>query len=90
VVFGIVDALRPETSGTYELVAEGGVGRCSPTDAAPELAGTINVLGATYLGGTSFRQLWWSGQVEERSTGALDRADAMLASTPAPWCVVDF
>jgi predicted acetyltransferase len=90
VVFGIVDALRPETSGTYELVAEGGVGRCSPTDAAAELAGTINVLGATYLGGTSFRQLWWSGQVEERSAGALDRADAMFASAPAPWCVVDF
>ena len=90
VVFGIDDPLRPDTSGTYELIAEGGVGRCARTDAAEELAGTINVLGATYLGGTSFRQLWWSGQVEERSPGALDRADAMFASTPAPWCVVDF
>jgi predicted acetyltransferase len=90
VAFEIVDALRPDTSGTYELIAEGGVGRCSPTDAAAELAGTINVLGATYLGGMSFRQLWWSRQVEERSAGALDRADAMFASSPAPWCVVDF
>lgn len=90
VVFGIDDALRPDTSGTYELIAEEGVGRCSPTDAAAELAGTINVLGATYLGATSFRQLWWSGQVDERSAGALDRADAMFSSTPAPWCVVDF
>jgi predicted acetyltransferase len=90
VVFGITDPLRPETSGTFELIAEGGVGRCSPTDAAAELAGTINVLGATYLGGTSFRQLWWSGQVDERSIGTLDRADAMFASTPAPSCVVDF
>ena len=90
VAFEIIDALRPDTSGTYELIAEGGVGRCSPTDAAAELAGTINVLGATYLGGMSFRQLWWSRQVEERSAGALDRADAMFASSPAPWCVVDF
>jgi predicted acetyltransferase len=90
VVFGIADPLRPDTSGTYELIAEGGVGRCVRTDAAEELAGTINILGATYLGGTSFRQLWWSGQVAERSPGALDRADAMFASTPAPWCVVDF
>ena len=90
VVFGITDSLRPEASGNYELIAEAGVGRCAPTDAAVELAGTINVLGATYLGGTSFRQLWWSGQVDERSSGALDRADAMFASTPAPWCVVDF
>ena len=90
VVFGIADPLRPDTSGTYELIAEGGKGRCARSDAAEELAGTINILGATYLGGTSFRQLWWSGQVEERSPGALDRADAMFASTPAPWCVVDF
>jgi predicted acetyltransferase len=90
VVFGIADPLRPDTSGTYELIAEGGKGRCVRSDAAEELTGTINILGATYLGGTSFRQLWWSGQVEERSAGALDRADAMFASTPAPWCVVDF
>ena len=90
VVFGIADPFRPDTSGTYELIAEGGVGRCARSDAAEDLAGSINVLGATYLGGTSFRQLWWSGQVEERSAGALDRADAMFASTPAPWCVVDF
>jgi predicted acetyltransferase len=90
VVFGVTDTLRPDTSGNYELVAEGGVGRCSPTDAPADLAGTINVLGATYLGGTSLRQLWWSGQVHERIPGALDRADAMFASSPAPWCVVDF
>jgi len=90
VVFGITDALRPGASGTYELITEAGVGRCSPTDAAPELVSTINVLGATYLGGMSFRQLWWSGQVDERRSGALDLADAMFAATPAPWCVVDF
>ena len=90
VVFGITDALRPDASGAYELIAEGGVGRCSRTDAAPELVSTINVLGATYLGGMSFRQLWWSGQVDERRSGALDLADAMFAATPAPWCVVDF
>lgn len=90
VVFEISDPLRPDAGGTYELVAEEGMGRCTRTDAAPDLAGTINVLGATYLGGTTFRQLWWSGQVDERSLGALDRVDAMFASSPAPWCVVDF
>jgi predicted acetyltransferase len=90
VVFGIVDPFRPDTSGNYELIVEGGAGRCTQIDGTADLEATINVLGATYLGGTSFRQLWWSGQVEERSAGALDRADAMFASTPAPWCVVDF
>lgn len=90
VVFGITDPFRPETSGTYELIAEVGVGRCTRTDADADLEGTINLLGATYLGGTSFRQLWWSGLIDERSPGTIDRADAMFASSPAPWCVVDF
>lgn len=90
VVFGIVDPFRPDTSGSYELIVKAGAGRCSRTDATADVAGTINVLGATYLGGTSFRQLWWSGLIDERSSGALERADAMFASTPAPWCVIDF
>lgn len=90
VVFGIDDPFRPDSSGNYELSVEGGVGRCSRTDAAADLAGTINVFGATYLGGASFRQLWWSGLIDERSSGALERADAMFTSTPAPWCVFDF
>ena len=41
-------------------------------------------------GGSSFRQLWWARQVEERTPGSLDLADAMFASSPAPWCVVFF
>jgi predicted acetyltransferase len=89
-VFEVTDPFRPDTDGRYELVVEGGRGRCTRTDAAADLAGTINVLGATYLGGSSFRQLWWARQVEERTPGSLDRADAMFASSPAPWCVVDF
>jgi predicted acetyltransferase len=90
VVIGIDDPFRPETSGTYELIAEGGAGRCARTDAEADVSGSVNILGATYLGGTSFQQLWWSGQVVEHSAGALDRADAMFASTLAPWCVADF
>lgn len=90
VVFGIVDPFRPDTSGNYELNADGGAGRAARTDADADLSGSVNVLGATYLGGTSFQQLAWAGQVVEHSAGALDRADEMFASTPAPWCVVDF
>jgi predicted acetyltransferase len=90
IVFEVADAFRPDNDGRYELTVEGGTGHCARTDAAADLAGTINVLGATYLGGPSFRQLWWAGQVEERTPGSVDLADAMFASTPAPWCVVDF
>jgi predicted acetyltransferase len=90
IVFEVEDRFRPDTDGRYELVVEGGAGRCARTDASAGLAGAINVLGATYLGGSSFRQLWWAGQVEERTPGSVDLADTMFASTPAPWCVVDF
>ena len=90
IVFEVADPFRPENDGRYELSVDDGVGRCARTDADADLAGTINVLGATYLGGTSFRHLWWAGQVEERTPGSLDLADAMFASSPAPWCVVDF
>jgi predicted acetyltransferase len=89
-VFEVADRFRPDTVGRYELTVEGGTGHCARTDAAADLAGTINVLGATYLGGSSFRQLWWAGQVEERTPGSLELADAMFASSLAPWCVVDF
>ena len=89
-VFEVTDPFRPDTDGRYELVVEGGESHCTRTDVAADLVGTINVLGATYLGGTSFHQLWWASQVEERTPGSVDLADAMFASTPAPWCVVDF
>jgi predicted acetyltransferase len=89
-VFEVADQFRPDTDGRYELTVEGGTAHCARTDAPADLAGTINVLGATYLGGSSFRQLWWAGQVEERTPGSVDLADAMFASSPAPWCVLDF
>lgn len=90
IAFEVIDPFRPETDGGYELVVEDGTGTCRRSDAEADLAGTINVLGATYLGGTSFAQLWEAGRVEERAAGAVARADAIFSSSPAPWCVYDF
>jgi hypothetical protein len=45
----------------------------------------VDVLGATYLGGNSFRQLARAQQVKELAPNALARADAMFASDPSPW-----
>ncbi|MGH2679027.1 MAG: GNAT family N-acetyltransferase [Actinomycetota bacterium] len=90
IVLEVTDSFRPETEGRYELVVEGGTGTCRRTEEDADLAGTINVLGATYLGGMSFAQLWEAGRVEERSSGAVRNADAMFAFPPAPWCVYDF
>jgi predicted acetyltransferase len=89
-VLELADAFRPETAGRYELTVTDGAGRCARTDDEPDLAGTINVLGATYLGGATFHQLALAGQVEERTPGAVARADGIFASVPAPWCPMHF
>ena len=85
-VFELADAFRPANDGRYELAVEDGVGTCARTDAEPDLAGTVNVLGAAYLGGVSFTQLAEASQVQQLRDGALGEADAMFASNPAPWC----
>ena len=90
IVFEFRDEFLPKIAGTYELIVTDGVGRCAPTEAEADLVGTINVLGATYLGGATFGQLARAGRVQERSEGALVRADALFASEPAPWCPMHF
>jgi predicted acetyltransferase len=90
IVFEVSDPFRPDNDGRYELVVEDGAGSCARTEAKADLAGTVNVLGATYLGGTTFGQLAAAGQVEERADGAVARADALFHWTPAPWSAWDF
>jgi predicted acetyltransferase len=85
-VFEVSDLFRPQNDGRYDLTVEDGVARCERTEDEPDLVGSVNVLGAVYLGGSSFHQLAGAGQVEERTEGSLGRADAMFASSPAPWC----
>ncbi|HEX5937354.1 MAG TPA: GNAT family N-acetyltransferase [Actinomycetota bacterium] len=89
-VFEVSDPFRPETDGRHELVVEDGTGACARTEAKADLAGTVNVLGATYLGGTSFAQIAAAGQLEERTDGSVALADALFRWTPAPWSAWDF
>jgi predicted acetyltransferase len=84
-VFHVSDAFRPQNSGRYLL--EGGPegAACSRTDEPPELALSINDLGAAYLGGTRIRTLAEAGRVTG-APAALHLADAMFAWPIAPWC----
>jgi predicted acetyltransferase len=90
VVFELVDPFRPANEGRYELFVEDGSGTCARTGAEPDLVGSVNVLGAAYLGGTSFGQLAAAGQVEERTEGSAATADALFRWAPAPWSPWDF
>ncbi len=82
----IADRFCPWNEGRVALEVGPDGTDCAATDADPDIACTVNGLGAVYLGGTTFRRLHRAGQVEELRAGALARADAMFASDPAPWC----
>jgi predicted acetyltransferase len=83
--FEVDDRFCPWNQGRYELVGGPDGAECRPTDGEPDLVCTVNDLGATYLGGSTFRQLHRAGHIEEEHPGALALADAMFASDPAPW-----
>lgn len=86
VVLEVQDRFCSWNDGRYLLeVAPDGTASAGPTNREPDLVCPVSELGAAYLGGTSFRRLQRAGLVEERSDGALARADAMFTWDPAPW-----
>jgi predicted acetyltransferase len=90
-VLEVADPFCPWNGGRYALeAAEDGAAIVHPTTGAAEIACTGSDLGATYLGGTSFRELHRAGRVEQRAEGALARADAMFGWDPAPWSPYEF
>ncbi|HZB04922.1 MAG TPA: GNAT family N-acetyltransferase [Actinomycetota bacterium] len=59
---------------------------CRRADDEPDLVTDAATLAAAYLGAVPLWTLAAAGRVEERTTGALRRADAMFATDLAPWC----
>jgi predicted acetyltransferase len=82
VVLDVRDAVCPWNEGRWHVSPEG----CSRTDAAADLALDVAALGSAYLGAISFDQLRASGRLEELSQRAVERADALFAWRPLPWC----
>jgi predicted acetyltransferase len=89
-VLEVSDMFCPWNEGRYELTVGGGETTCRPTEREPDLACTVNELGAVYLGGSTFGQLAEALRVQERTDGALAQADTMFRSAPAPWCSLPF
>jgi predicted acetyltransferase len=88
-VIEVEDAFCQWNEGTYTLSTEDG-SDCVLSGARPDLSCTAEDLGAVYLGGTSWRDLARAGRGRELTDGALERADRMFASDPAPWCSFEF
>lgn len=87
-VLEVVDEARPASGGRFVLEAGPDGAECRP--AAPgdgaDLVLDAATLAALYLGGHPASLLAGAGVVDEARPGALSAADALFASTPAPWC----
>ena len=85
IVFEVRDRFCPWNEGNYHLVGSPSGATCRPTNNSPDLALSVDDLAVPYLGGFSFTPLARAGRVEERTPGALTRADAMFATQLKPW-----
>jgi predicted acetyltransferase len=91
VVLEVADRFCAWNAGRYVLeAAEDGGAVVERTSEEAEITCTASDLGATYLGGTTFRQLHRAGRVHELAEGASARADAMFGWDPAPWSPYEF
>jgi len=85
-VFEVRDAICDWNEGRWRL--DGGT--CERTDAQPDLALDVSVLGSAYLGAVSFTQLRDAGRVQELRDGTIRQADGLFAWQPLPWCLEIF
>jgi predicted acetyltransferase len=89
-VFRVLDRLRPDVEGAYQLDGSRGEAACRRTTSPADLLLDVSQLGAAYLGGTSFRSMARAGLVKEATPGAIARADLMFRADPVPWSFTDF
>jgi predicted acetyltransferase len=82
VVFDVRDAVCPWNEGRWRVSPDG----AARTDDEADIALDVSTLGSAYLGATSFAQLRGALRLEEISHGAVERADALFAWRPLPWC----
>jgi predicted acetyltransferase len=81
-----LDGQADQAPGRWVLEAgpDGASCRVARRGEDPDLRMRVTDLGAVYLGGFPPTVLGAAGRIEELRPGGLDRADALLATTPAP------
>ena len=90
VVLEVRDPFCAWNEGRYSVEVSSGRAACQPTEDEPDIACSVNDLGAVYLGGSTFAQLARAGLVTEARPGGLSAADALFTSDVAPWSAVFF
>ncbi len=79
----------PTTDGTAGRYLLDG-GGCTRTDRTPDLVMGLSELGSLSLGGVAATMLGRAGRIDERTPGALWRAEAMFSSDPPPFNTTAF
>jgi predicted acetyltransferase len=92
IVIEVVDAFRPDGAAAGRFRLDGGPdgATCAADNGADaDITTTVDALGSAYLGGVRWTTLAGAGRVSG-TPEALQRADAMFASTPLPFCNTGF
>ena len=89
-VLEIRDELCSWNEGRFELEGSSEGATCRTSSSSPDLALAVSDLASAYMGTVSFSTLARAGLVEERTSGALLRADRMFAVQYQPWTPANF
>ncbi len=81
VIVEVVDAIRTGNTGRYRISAE----QVTRVDDPADLTVDVATLGASYLGGSTWRHLSMAGRVVEHREGAVDAADNLFATPTLPF-----
>ena len=84
-VLDVRDDLCPWNEGRFELEVSPEGANCQATSASPDLVLNVSDLASAYLGAVNFTTLSQADLIDERTPGALLRADRMFAVQHQPW-----
>ena len=89
-VLEVRDELCPWNEGRFELEGSSEGATCRTSSSSPDLVLAVSDLASAYMGAVSFSTLAQAGLVDERTPGALLRADRMFAVQYQPWTPHNF
>jgi len=89
-VLEVRDELCPWNEGRFELEGSSEGATCRASSSSADLVLGVSDLASAYLGTVSFSTLSQAGLVDERTPGALLRADRMFAVRYQPWTPHNF
>ena len=89
-VLEVKDELCPWNEGRFELDGSAEGAECRASSSSPDLVIAVSNLASVYMGAVSFSALSQAGLVDERTPGALLRADRMFAVQYQPWTPCNF